>query len=61
MHAPITLSSKKYALNKMYALNRQVSKYRVIVFSSSKTLVLTGYGFVLSCKGVVHVAVPDYV
>ena len=26
-HAPITLSGKKYALNKVYALNKQVSKY----------------------------------
>ena len=56
---PITLNGKKYALNKLYVLNKQVSKYMVMVFFSSKMLVLTGYGFVLSCKIVVHVAFPD--
>ena len=48
-HAPITLSGKKYALNK------QVSKYVVMVFFSSKistvSLVLTGYGFTVQFKG----------
>ena len=58
---PITLSGKKYTLNKVYALNKQVSKYRVMVFFSSKTLVLTGYGVVLSRKRVMHVALPDYI
>ena len=45
MYALITTSGKKYALSKVYALSKQVSKYGVMVFSS-KTLVLTGYGFV---------------
>ena len=45
----ITLSGKTYVLNKVYALNKPVFKYRLMVFFSSKTLVLTGYGFVLSC------------
>ena len=57
---PITLSGKKY-VPKVCALNKQDSKYGVMVFFSSKTLVLTGYGFVLSCKRIVHVALPDYV
>ena len=55
----ITLSGKKYVLHKVYILNKQVSKYVVMVFFSSKTLVLTGYGFVLSSKCVVHLALPD--
>ena len=37
-------------LNKVYVLNKQVSKYMVMAIFLSKTLVLTGYGFVLSCK-----------
>ena len=38
-------------LNKVYVLNKQVSKHMVMAFFLSKTtLVLTGYGFVLSCK-----------
>ena len=56
--SPITLSGKKYMLSKVYVLNKQVSKYVVMMFFLSKTLVLTGYGFVLSCKQVVHVALP---
>ena len=48
--ALITLSGNKYALNKVYALNKQVSKYGVMVFFSSNILILTDYGFVLSCK-----------
>ena len=55
----INLSGKKYAFNKMHVLNKQVSKYGVMVFFSSKTLVLTGYGFVLSCKLIMHLALPD--
>ena len=55
----ITLSGKKYILNKVYVLNKQVSKYGIMVFFSSKALVLTVYGFVLSCKRVVHLALPD--
>ena len=49
----ILSGGKKYMLNKVYVLNKQVSKYgvmvRVMAFFSSKTLVLTGYEFVLSC------------
>ena len=36
MHAPITLSGKKYAVQKVYALNKQVSKYVIMTFFSSK-------------------------
>ena len=69
MHAPITLSGKKYALNKVYVVNNHASKYVVKAFFSSKisivSLVLTGYGFVLPCKNFVHLAlldhsIPDY-
>ena len=48
---PITLSGKKCAPNKVYGLNKQVSKYVVIVFFSSKisvvSLVPNYYRFVL--------------
>ena len=45
MIVPIPLSDKKYALSKVYVLNIQASKYMVMVlFSSKKLLVLTGYG-----------------
>ena len=43
----------------MYALNEQVSKYGIMVFFSSKTLVLTNYGFMLSCIRIMHLALPD--
>ena len=56
----ITLSGKKYILSKVYVLNKQVSKYGIMVFFPSKALVLTAYGFVLSCKHVVHLALPDH-
>ena len=50
MHVPITLSGKKYALNKVHMLNKQVSKYVVMPFFSHNISVLsfalTGYGFV---------------
>ena len=32
MHAPIPLSGKKCVLNKVYALNKQVSKYVAMPF-----------------------------
>ena len=31
-NAPITLSGKKYVFNRMYMLNKQVSKYVVMLF-----------------------------
>ena len=47
MYVPITLSDKKYAINKVYALNKQVSKYVVMPCFSNNTsilsFVLTGY------------------
>ena len=57
-HAPITLSGKKYALNK------QVSKHMVMPFFSNNTsilsFVLTGYGFMLPCMSFVHLALLDH-
>ena len=50
----------KYMLNKVYALNKQVSKYGVMVFFSNKTLILIGYGSVLSHKRHIHVALPNH-
>ena len=56
----LTLNGKKHTLNKVYALNKQVSKYIVMAFFSSKlsivSLVRTGYGFVLPCVHFVHLA-----
>ena len=56
----ITLSGKKYALNKVYALNKQVSKYVVMPFFSNNTsilsFVLTGYRFMLPCMRFMHLA-----
>ena len=64
MHAPITLSGKKYALNKVYVLSKQVSKYVVMTFFSNNTgivtFVLTGYGFILPCMCFVHLALLDH-
>ena len=64
MHAPITLSGKKYVLNKVYVLNKQVSKYVVMTFFSNNasilSFVLTGYGFMLPCMGFVHFALLDH-
>ena len=65
---PITLSGKKYALNK------QVSKYVVMTFSNNTSIlsfVLTGYEFMLPYMCFVHLAfildhstpdhsIPDY-
>ena len=64
MHAPIPLSGKKYALNKVYALNKQVSKYVACRYSPNNTIilsfVLTDYGFMLPCMCFVHLALPDH-
>ena len=65
MHAPITLSGKKYAVQKVYALNKQVSNYVIMTFFSSKirkysSLVLTGYRFVLPCVHFVYLAFLDH-
>ena len=38
---PITLSGKKYALNKVYVLNKQVSKYVVMPFFSNNTSIVS--------------------
>ena len=35
-HPPITLSCKRYELNNVYVLNKQVSKYMVMALFSSK-------------------------
>ena len=55
---PITLSGKKYALNK------QVSKYMVMPFFSNNTsilsFVLTAYGFMLPCMHFMHLALLDH-
>ena len=55
---PISLSGKKYALNK------QVSKCAVMAFFLSKisvvSLVLTGYRFVLPCLHFMHLALLDH-
>ena len=54
----------EYALNKVYALNKQASKYMVMALFSSKMsiflLVLTGYGFVLPYICFVHLALLDH-
>ena len=64
MHAPITLSGKKYVLNKVYVLNKQVSNYVILPFFSNNTsivtFVLTGYGFMLPCMRFVHLALLDH-
>ena len=61
---PITLSGKKYALNKVYALNKQVSNYVILPFFSNNTsivtFVLTGYGFTLPCMRFVHLTLLDH-
>ena len=46
-------------LNKVYALNKQVSKYVVMQFSNNTSIVsfvLTGYEFMLPCVCFVHLA-----
>ena len=59
---PITLSGKKYTLNKAYALNKQISV--ILPFFSNNTsivtFVLTGYGFTLPCMQFVHLALLDH-
>ena len=64
MHAPITLNGKKYVLNKVYVLNKQVSKYVVMPFFSNNTSILsfvpTGYGPMLPCIRFVHLALLDH-
>ena len=41
MHTPITPSGKKCALNKVYASNKQVSKYMVMALFSNNTSILS--------------------
>ena len=64
MYASITLSDKKYVHNKVYALNKQVSKDMVMLFFSNNTtilsFVLTGYGFILPCMHFVYLALLDH-
>ena len=61
---PITLNGKKYVLNKVYVLNKQVSNYVVLPFFSNNasivTFVLTGYGFILPCMRFVRLALLDH-
>ena len=73
VHPPNTLNSKKYALNKVCVLKKQVSKYEIIVLSSRNisilSLILTGYGFVLPynymCSvhllALLNCSMPDYI
>ena len=65
-----TLNGKKYAFNKVYALNKQVSMYVVMESFLSKIsilpLVLTSYGFMLPCMHFLHLALlnhsmPEYI
>ena len=55
---PITLSGKKYALNK------QVSNYVVLPFFSNNTSIVTfvliDCGFMLPCMRFLHLALLDY-
>ena len=60
MDAPITLSGKKYALNKMYVLNKQTGNGVPLKKISIVSLVLTDYGFVLPCVYFVHLASLDH-
>ena len=61
---PVTLSGKKYALNKVYALSKQVSNYLILPFFSNNTsivtFVLTDCGFMLLCMCFVHLALLDH-
>ena len=61
MHVLIILSSKKCVRSKVFVFNKQVSKDGVMVFFSSKTLIFTGYRFVLPCKCIMHLAVRPLV
>ena len=58
---PVNLSGKKCVLNKVYALNKKVSKYMVLPFFSNDTsivsFVLTSYGFMLPCMHFVYLPV----
>ena len=64
----LLLSGKEYALNKVYVLNKQLSKYVTMVFFSSKIslvpLVLTGYGLLpcvhFVCLALLDHSMPDY-
>ena len=56
-------------LNKVYALDKQISKYVVMQFSNNTSIVsfvLTGYEFMLPCMCFMHLAfmldhsTPDY-
>ena len=51
-------------LNKVYALNKQVSNYVILPFFSNNTnivtFVLTGYGLMLPCMGFVYLALLDH-
>ena len=61
---PITQSGKKYALDKVYALNKQVTNYVILPFFSNNTsivtFVLTVYGFMVPCMRFVHLALLDH-
>ena len=61
---PIILCGKKYALSKVYALNKQVSNYMVLPFFSNNTSIvtfeLTGYGFMLPCMCFVYLALLEH-
>ena len=52
MHESITLSGSKHVFNKVYAVNKWVSKYVVLALFLHKisivSLILSGYEFVLS-------------
>ena len=54
----------EYALNKVYALNKQASKYMVMAFFSSKisilSLILTDCGFVIPYICLVHLVLLDH-
>ena len=59
----ITLSGKKYALNKVCALNNKVSNYVILLFSNNTSIVtsvLTDYRFMLPCMYFVHLALLDH-
>ena len=56
VHAPITLSGKKYALNNVYVLNKQVSKCVVMAFFSNNTVYFHLYLLVMDLCCFVHLA-----
>ena len=60
---PITLSGKKYVLNKVYVLNKLVSKYVVMLFLNNTSIlsfILIGYGYMLPCMCFVHLVLLDH-